>query len=242
MPRAILAFAAFLVAGLQAADAGSLARVETGHIEAEFVARQAQVAPGDTVEIAIRHELADGWYTYWKNPGDSGGPPEFEWDLPDDAAAAQLRYPAPQRIPYPPLMTYGYKGAFTLLTAIDIPSTWPAGKPFPVSVRGDWLVCEDICIPESGATSFTVPTGSASAADSSVAFTFVQAEWAMPEDGLDAATDARATYTVNGDTLRLASPVGSPEDAYFFPHDRDAIDHAAEQSTHDRPDTRTPPA
>lgn len=225
MPRVLIALALLVLAATPAADAATpLATIETDHVRAEILARDAAVAPGETVQIAIRHRLDDGWHTYWLNPGDSGEPPIVEWTLPEGAEAADLRFPAPSRIPYPPLMNHGYTGAFTLLSAITVPDDWPVGEPLPVALRMDWLVCEQICIPEGGEATFAIPTAAETAPDSTVAFSFMQAEWKLPE-----VSDAAATYSREGDTIHLAVPLGEPEGAHFFALDRDALDHTADQ-------------
>ena len=227
MPRSIFALLFVVLAAMSAAQAGAppLATIETDHVRAELLARQSTVAPGDTVEIAIRHELADGWHTYWLNPGDSGEPPIVEWTLPEGASAGEVHFPAPSRIPYPPLMNHGYTGTFTLLTDVTVPQDWPAGEPLPVSVRVDWLVCEEICIPEGGAASFSIPTAAETVTDSTVAFAFMQAEWDLPEE-----SDAAATYSRDGEAIHLAVPLDAePEGAHFFAFDRDALDHTADQ-------------
>jgi thiol:disulfide interchange protein DsbD len=226
MPRllaALVALASLLLAPPLAAS-GEVATIETEHVRADIVLRNATTAPGDVAEIAIRHTLADGWHTYWTNPGDSGEPPIVDWTLPEGAAALDLAFPVPEAIPYPPLVNHGYKGEFTLMTGVTVPQDWPTGTPLPVTVRMDWLVCEQICIPEGGEASFMIPTGAASEPDSAVAFTFVQAEWALPEE-----SDAAATYSRDGETIWLSVPVGEPAGAHFFALDRDALDHTAEQ-------------
>ena len=45
----------------------------TERIEAELVPMSQWVAPGSTTVVAVRQQIAPGWHTYWRNPGDSGG-------------------------------------------------------------------------------------------------------------------------------------------------------------------------
>ena len=35
------------------------------------------IQPGQPFRIGLNLRMADGWHTYWKNPGDAGAPPEF---------------------------------------------------------------------------------------------------------------------------------------------------------------------
>ncbi|MEM8852370.1 MAG: protein-disulfide reductase DsbD domain-containing protein, partial [Pseudomonadota bacterium] len=218
-------FATLAFSGIAGPAVAQTASIEADHIRADIKVRASTVAPGDTTDIALVHTIEPGWHTYWVNPGDSGEPPIVEWTLTGGGTAGPLSFPAPERLPYPPLMNHGYKDNFTLLTDITIPAEWPVGEPYPVDVRVDWLVCEAICIPEGGTASFTIPTALDTVADSTVAFTFMQAEWALPKP-----TDAAVTYHRDGDALVISSPVGSAEDAQFFAFQRDAIDHAAPQT------------
>src|SRR5215475_5738253 len=45
--------------------------------------------------IAI--QLQPGWHTYWRNPGDSGVPPRFDFSKSDNVEAVTVLWPAPQK-------------------------------------------------------------------------------------------------------------------------------------------------
>lgn len=216
---------AVMIAASWPAAASPAGVIDTDHLRAEIIVRNAATRPGERTDLAIRHTLDPGWHTYWENPGDSGEPPIAAWSLPDNAVGAPLRFPTPATVPYPPLMNYGYSGEFTLLTEVAVPADWPTGQPYPVSLRMDWLVCAEICIPEGGDVTFNVATGPATEPDSGVAFGFLQAGWAMPSP-----SDAAATYSRGDDgTLYLTVPGATTANAYFYSHDRDAVDHTAPQ-------------
>ena len=230
--------AAALGLALLAAPASAAgARIVTDHISTEIIVGSSAVAPGDTVEIAIDQTVADGWHTYWENPGDSGAPTLFGWTLPSGPQDAVIQWPTPERLPYPPLVNFGYSGKTTYLATLTVPDDWPAGQPLPVDLTIDWLVCADICIPESGSARFEIPTGATSAPDSAVAFTFLSARRAMP-----AAVDwpARLGHApVDGLALDVDTSgvdLAALDDAFFFPLAPDLIDNSAEQSFHIRDD------
>ena len=63
-------------------------------------------APPGTIAAGVEIELADGWKTYWRNPGSSGVPPLFDWSAASNLASAEVRYPAPTR--------YGDRGGDTI--------------------------------------------------------------------------------------------------------------------------------
>ena len=64
--------------------------------------------------VGVKLDMADGWHSYWKNPGDSGGVFEIDWQAPEGMIIENVSWPTPQLIPYPPLMTYGYEGVLIL--------------------------------------------------------------------------------------------------------------------------------
>jgi len=93
---------------------------------------------------ALRFRMEAGWHLYWKNPGDSGLPPEVAWDLPEGWKAGPLEHPVPIALPSMEGLDYGHSGTFTLLVKL-IP---PAGKKPKGTVRArlDWLACKEACV------------------------------------------------------------------------------------------------
>src|SRR4051794_20915132 len=45
----------------------------------------------------IAFKLQPGWHTYWRNPGDSGVPPRFDFAKSDNVEAVTVLWPAPTR-------------------------------------------------------------------------------------------------------------------------------------------------
>src|ERR1700744_1463311 len=66
-------------------------------VHARLVAEQSSVAPGGTVTVALEENIADGWHTYWQNPGDAGSPTEIEWQLPPGWKGDGIQGPGPRR-------------------------------------------------------------------------------------------------------------------------------------------------
>ncbi|HEX8164843.1 MAG TPA: protein-disulfide reductase DsbD domain-containing protein [Beijerinckiaceae bacterium] len=88
--------------------------------------------------------LDTGFKTYWRTPGESGLPPAFDWAGSDNLAGAEVLWPAPQRLEDAGGVSYGYKD-HVLLPVRVIPKE--SGKPVRLSLRLDYGVCKDICIP-----------------------------------------------------------------------------------------------
>ena len=51
---------------------------------------------GTAWHTGVLIELAPGWKTYWRMPGDSGIPPEFTW-APSHPATVEVAFPTPSR-------------------------------------------------------------------------------------------------------------------------------------------------
>ena len=118
--------------------------VNTGHAEVSLVKFS---SPADTSKnlIGIKMDMQKNWHTYWKNPGDSGGPIKVEWRSHNNIEISDIKWPSPQLIPYEPLMTYGYKDF--VIFPFEY-TNWMDGLTSYIEVSIDFLICDDICVPE----------------------------------------------------------------------------------------------
>lgn len=131
--------------------------VRTEHVTAELVARSAGVHPGQQLQIGLRLQHIPHWHTYWRNPGDSGLPTTLSWTLPTGAQVGPIDWPAPQRIPIGPLVNYGYEGDLLLPLRLTAPADAQPGSTLQIKADANWLVCNDVCIPESATLTLAVP-------------------------------------------------------------------------------------
>lgn len=211
-------------------SAASSAVVATENVRASLIAETASVAPGGTVTIALRQEIREGWHTYWRNPGDSGAATRIDWQLPAGARAGALQFPAPEAIPYGPLVNYGYKTEAILLSEITLPADLAPGSTARIAAEAEWLVCADVCIPEYGSFVLELPVAAQSPLlDAAHAQIFTRARASMPVTSPFAAEAAIGNGEV---TIRLAAAGldgAKIESLRFFPFSDKLIDHAAEQ-------------
>ncbi len=115
-------------------------------------------SPRGTIAAGIEIELADGWKTYWRNPGSSGVPPQIDWASSSNLASADLRFPAPTRYADRGGDIIGYKHRLILPVAVQ-----PADPKRDVALTLDveYGVCKDICIPVQARLELTLPPGAA---------------------------------------------------------------------------------
>ena len=190
-PRA-LALAALLLAGAASlyapAARATSAVVKTEQATAELVAHAPQgVLAGQPLWLGLKIDHKPHWHTYWKNPGDSGLPTTMAFQLPAGFVAGEIAWPTPKPLPVGPLVNFGYEGALLLPVPVTVPATF-AGESLTVKLRGDWLICKDVCIPEGGDFELVVP---ARAATSAHAALFDAARAAVPQPVAGAAAVAQ---------------------------------------------------
>ncbi|MCI5049804.1 MAG: thioredoxin family protein [Rickettsiales bacterium] len=128
---------------------------KTENTTATLIVEPRALTSGESVWVGIHFDLAPHWHLYWKNPGDSGLEATYEWSLPEGVSAGPIHWPAPKRIEYEGLYNYGFEDSVTLLAPVT--KTEAANGDVSVILQADWLVCKEICIPESATFEFTLP-------------------------------------------------------------------------------------
>ncbi|MDB5316394.1 MAG: cytochrome biosis protein [Rhodospirillales bacterium] len=203
--------------------------VESPRARVTLVPEVTAVAPGVPFRLALRQELAPGWHTYWRNPGDAGQPPEVMLALPEGATAAPMQFPAPARIPYGPLVNFGYEGEAIFTIAVTPPATLSAGDTFALQADATWLVCKEVCIPEEGRFTLSLPVEAAARADVATAAIFARADAAAPRAS---PFTMRIGFAGDAGAIEIAGPGlsgATVRDAFFFPEVSAIIDNAAPQ-------------
>ena len=162
--------------------------VTTEQVRAELVAHAPQgVEAGQPVWLGLQIEHQPGWHTYWKNPGDSGLPTTLTWQLPAGVTAGDIAWPTPTKLPVGPLMNYGYKGKLLLPVPAAVTSEFGA-KALEIKLSAQWLVCKDVCIPQQGDFTLSVPAQASTALHGAA---FEAARAAVPQAVAGAKAEAR---------------------------------------------------
>lgn len=125
-------------------------------VRASLLTESAAIMPGGTVLAGVRLQMAEGWYVYWKNPGDSGIPTSVKWELPEGFSSSELMWPWPGSFYTDSFVSYGYKEEVVLFTELKAPDGAETGSEVTISASVTWLVCKDICIPGSAEVSESV--------------------------------------------------------------------------------------
>ncbi len=140
---------------------------------------EARLLAGGPGRAAFEIQLAPGAITYWRDPGDSGAPPSFDFSGSVNLARAEPEYPAPTRIAEPDgSEAFGYRT--DVLFTIAVEALDPT-KPVTLAVNATYAVCEKICLPAKAKLTLTLPesatTPYAAAIEAASALTPRRVEW-----------------------------------------------------------------
>jgi thiol:disulfide interchange protein DsbD len=200
------------------------------HVHVQLVVPAAALHRGQAADAGFYFKIDEGWHVYWKNAGDAGEPPRVKWTLPDGVTAGPLQFPAPKRLPLPPLMDFGYEDEVLFPFTVSAAPTAKAG-PAALHAKVSWLVCQASCIPGKAEleVSREVLEGSGKVAT------------LAPDDALFKRLSGRlpkalppgvkAVFQGTKTGFRLGVNTGRKEtQAAFFPADQDIVDNPAVQA------------
>jgi DsbC/DsbD-like thiol-disulfide interchange protein len=110
---------------------------------------EASILPGwrtdtGTHMIGLHLQLAPGWKTYWRAPGEAGLPPVFDWVGSRDVTGIRVHWPRPVVFHTNGMQSIGYHE--TLLLPIELEGG-TKGEPMHLALTVDLGVCKDICVP-----------------------------------------------------------------------------------------------
>jgi DsbC/DsbD-like thiol-disulfide interchange protein len=171
------------------------------------------------LHAGIEIKLDPGWRTYWRDPGDSGAPPTFDFSGSQNVKSVDVRWPAPERFPDGAGgNSIGYLDHVILPLRV-VPQN--AAKQTQLQVKLGYDICSNICIPVEA--DLKLPLGDDGAEEA----TIENAEIRVPRHvavGQEPVKNA-AAQDVSGesDHLAILAVRRQPGDA----HDRVVVDVAA---------------
>lgn len=92
----------------------------------------------------LKLELAPGWKTYWRAPGDGGLPPQFDFSESENVESVKIHWPAPKVQDIGGFRVIVYPDGVTW--PLEVTLTDPS-RPARLNASVDLGVCEEICVP-----------------------------------------------------------------------------------------------
>ncbi len=201
------------------------------YVETNLIPEFNSITAGQNLTFAVTQHHVEGWHTYWKNPGDSGEATSIQWTMPDGFTAGEILYPAPEREVTGPLVNFGFGEDITLLTTLSVPQNI-TGDTIHLNAKVTWLVCSDICVPETKDFSFDLPVGKPTTATNPDLFKTARAS--MPEQKPWQASieeqDQSILFKFMMDTDE-AKNISTAKDIFFFPEDWGILLNASAQES-----------
>jgi DsbC/DsbD-like thiol-disulfide interchange protein len=226
--RAKAARSTFLIALLTVCSLAQAQRVSAKHSQIELISKQDGIAPGGTALLGIHFTLEPGWHIYWINPGDSGQPPEFRWQLPQGFTAGEIEWPRPERMQSTPeLADFGYHDGVLLMVPLHAPQATPA-KTADIEVQAKWLICREVCLPDRAQLHLALPV-KRGPGDAAGASSFNDAQKLVPKPP---PRSWRINAVSHQDAFVLSVQMGKSNGAdrvEFFPLNLAQVDNAAAQ-------------
>lgn len=132
---------------------------------------EAKLLPGGRLEdgrqsAALVLTVKPGWKTYWRQPGEAGVPPEFDWTGSGNLADIEVGWPAPVVFQSFGYQTLGYGGRVVLPLSL---TPERAGEPVDLRLSAMFGVCRDICVFEEVERAVSVPAAASSLHDGVIA-------------------------------------------------------------------------
>jgi DsbC/DsbD-like thiol-disulfide interchange protein len=102
------------------------------------------------IEILLEPE----WYTYWRNPGEAGIPPRFDFSASENVAAVEVLYPVPERHDDGTSLSLIYRDEVVfplVVTPVE------AERPVLLKLAASYGVCREVCIPTTASSAVAAP-------------------------------------------------------------------------------------
>eukprot|EP00752_Nemacystus_decipiens_P018914 g16970.t1 len=145
---------------------------------ARIVAAQTTVPQDGPLQVGVDIVLDEDWKTYWRSPGDAGYPVTVDWSGSRNAEIGNMQWPAPHRFSLFDLDTFGYgeRVVFPFEVAVSDPAL-----PVELNAVVDYLLCQEICVPQVAELSLTLNPGPAQASTEAQLIDLYQSQ--VPGDG-----------------------------------------------------------
>ena len=123
---------------------GSLAHADPADHDTRLTVLSGWTTASGSQMIGLRIDMAQGWKTYWRAPGDAGIPPQISWAGSTNIAGAAFHWPVPEVFYEGSARSIGYTDTVTIPMEVFPTQT---GAAMQLSGQLDIGVCAEICVP-----------------------------------------------------------------------------------------------
>jgi DsbC/DsbD-like thiol-disulfide interchange protein len=152
-PLALAAIIGVGVGGALAAGNSASPWVTSTDSRVRLVSGTVDVDGAPALVAGIQLRMDSGWKTYWRNPGDSGVPPSFDWTGSKNLKHAEVLYPAPHRFADAGGTAIGYEDQVVFPVKLTPERD---GEPIDLKLAFAFGLCKDLCIPNDVSLGLTL--------------------------------------------------------------------------------------
>lgn len=185
------------------------------HTATRLLAGATVKTPGASfVRAGLEIRIDPGWKTYWRDPGDSGVPPTFDFSGSSNVKSVDILWPAPERF------SDGAGGhSIGYVDHVILPlqvTPQDAAKPSDLDLKLGYAICGNLCVPVQA--NLKLPLNGNGAEDATIA----QAQTGVPRRvplGPGKGLAILAIHRVDGAPhprviVDVAAPAGAPVDLF----------------------------
>ena len=213
----------FIAQASHAQTYGQTELTKADELTHQLVAEVTTAVPGKPLGLIWKINLDPHWHIYYKNPGDSGLPPEITTET---GALTPLTFPTPKRIDIDPITNYGYENEVMFGTSLTLPEDMAQG-PQNISLNLEYLYCKDICLP--GSAKLNLPLNIGTSEESNPAYPPLLAQYQSTQPQPWPTSIPLPTLTQNNQTLMLGGLPQGITSAQFIPAEEGQIHDFAPQ-------------
>ncbi|MEN0019601.1 MAG: protein-disulfide reductase DsbD N-terminal domain-containing protein [Planctomycetota bacterium] len=177
--------------------------------------------------VAVTFEIDEGWHMYWPGQNDSGFAPIIDITADEGVGVGDFVWPSPTRYqPARGLLDHIFEDRLTVMMPVTPPAS-AAGSTITLALDMEWLVCEELCIPEFAGLEQTIrvaepaePAETSEPSKTSDAEHFAAARRLVPEpiepkeNDPNVLADGDVTIRLLADVLTINAP-GAASIAFF---------------------------
>lgn len=144
----------------------------------------------------IKIELAPGWKTYWRAPGDGGLPTIVDWEGSENLSDVEILWPRPQVFHAFGMRSVGYDDEVLLPMHLEAED---ADAAINARINLTMGICKEVCVPVSFSLNAVLTS------ESSVAATPIRTALSLRPRKVDAPLDCSLQASADGYQLTVAT-------------------------------------
>lgn len=195
----------------------SIALFSNPRIESvKLISPDLSIMRGDTVGVLIKFKFNRGAHSYWINNGETGIPPNIEFDIEGGANLINMKYQIPHIISGDGINDYGYDEEMNVYAKFHLPEK-SSSNSVKINMKADLLVCDTKCIPDSASSSISFEVTDMIGFDGVNWKKIETIESALADMPIRYERNSKFTPTESGGSVKVDLPQYLPGEYYFFP-------------------------